>query len=185
MDSTGFTRRSFLSGVGSAAALSRGARGATPDVSLVMNPDDPVAGAAPARWAMAQLQESLAEHGVTTRLRDRLAQAPAGDLCVVAAGAASPLAEAILKAAGASIPAVPEALGLLTGKASGRSVLLAAGHDARGLVYALLELADRVQFSSDPMAALAIPKPVVERPANATRSIARLFCSDVEDKPWF
>ena len=185
MYSSGFTRRGFLAGVGSAAALSRGAKGATRDVSLVMNPDDPVAGAAPSRWAMAQLQQSLAACGVAARLRDRLAQAPAGDLCVVAAGAASPMAEAILKNAGAGIPAVPEALGLLAGKTAGRSVLLAAGHDSRGLVYALLELADRVQFSSDPMAALTIPKPVVERPANATRSIARLFCSDVEDKPWF
>jgi hypothetical protein len=185
MDSTGFTRRSFLSGVGSAAALSGGASGATRAVSLVMNPDDPVAGAAPARWAMAQLQQSLAARGVTARLRDRLAEAPAGELCVVAAGAASAVAEAGLKNAAVSIPTVPEALALLVGKTGGRSVLLAAGRDARGLVYALLELADRVQFSSDPMAALGIPKPVVERPANATRSIARLFCSDVEDKPWF
>jgi len=179
MDSTGFTRRNFLAGAGSAAALSRDARGANRDVSVVVNPDDPVAGAAPSRWAAAHLQQSLAARGVAARLRDRIAQAPPGDLCVVAAGAASPVA------AGARIPAVPEALGLLSGKTAGRSVLLAAGHDSRGLVYALLELADRVQFSSDPMAALGIPKPVVERPANATRSIARLFCSDVEDKPWF
>ena len=185
MDSTGFTRRDFLAGAGSAAALSRGAGGATRDVCLVVNPDDPVAGAAPSRWAMAQLQQSLAARGVAVRLPDRLAQAPAGDLCVVAAGAASPVAEALLKNAGARIPAVPEALGLVAGKTAGRSVLLATGRDARGLVYALLELADRVQFSSDPVAALAIAKPIVERPANATRSIARLFCSDVEDKPWF
>jgi hypothetical protein len=179
MDSIGFTRRNFLAGAGSAAALSRDARGANRDVSVVVNPDDPVAGAAPSRWAAAQLQQSLAARGVAARLRDRIVQAPAGDLCVVAAGAASPVA------AGARIPAIPEALGLLAGKTAGRSILLAAGHDSRGLVYALLELADRVQFSSDPLAALAIPKPMVERPANATRSIARLFCSDVEDKPWF
>ncbi len=185
MDSTGFTRRNFLAGVGSTAALSCGAKGANRDVSLVVNAEDPVAGAAPSRWATAQLQQSLAVRGVAARLRDRIAQAPAGDLCVVAAGAASPVAEAVLESAGASIPTVPEALGLLAGKVAGRSVLLAAGHDSRGLVYALLELADRVQFSSDPMAALSIPRPVVEQPANATRSIARLFCSDVEDKPWF
>jgi hypothetical protein len=186
MDSTtGFTRRRFLAGAGSAAALSRGAKGATRDVSLVVNPDDPAAGAAPSRWALAQLQQSLAARGVAARLRDRLAQAPTGDLCVVAAGAASPVAQAVLKNAGVSIAAFPEALGLLAGQTAGRSVLLAAGHDSRGLVYALLELADRVQFAADPMAALRIPKPVVERPANATRSIARLFCSDVEDKPWF
>ena len=121
MDSSGFTRRNFLAGAGSAAALTRGAKGATRDVSLVMNPDDPVAGAAPSRWAMAQLQQSLAARGVTARLRDRLAQAPAGDLCVVAAGAASAVAVAVLESAGAGIPPVSEALALLAARTAGRS----------------------------------------------------------------
>ena len=35
------------------------------------------------------------------------------------------------------------------------------------------------------LAALNIPAPAVERPANVVRSLARLFVSDVEDKPWF
>ena len=64
-------------------------------------------------------------------------------------------------------------------------MLLACGRDARGLVYALLELADRVQNAAGPAAALTIPKPIVEQPANRIRSLTRLFVSDVEDKPWF
>jgi hypothetical protein len=51
--------------------------------------------------------------------------------------------------------------------------------------YAQLELADRVSCAANPMEALAIEAPIVERPANAVRSVMRCFESDVEDKPWF
>ena len=57
--------------------------------------------------------------------------------------------------------------------------------DARGCVYALTELADRVRCGGDPVAALTLAAPVEARPANAVRSIARAFVSEVEDKPWF
>ena len=88
-------------------------------------------------------------------------------------------------AAKISLSDAPEALVLTHGKIGERNVLLAAGSDARGLVYALLELADRVNFAADPLAVLKIEKPVSERPANSIRSISRGFNSDVEDKSWF
>ncbi|TNC65521.1 hypothetical protein [Rubellimicrobium roseum] len=58
------------------------------------------------------------------------------------------------------------------------------GHDARGLVYALTELADRARHAEgdDPFAG---PFPLVERPSARIRSIARLFCSESEDLGWF
>jgi hypothetical protein len=67
---------------------------------------------------------------------------------------------------------------------------LACGSGERGLVYALLELTDRVGQSNsnekpntqDPLKLLA---PVVEQPTNSIRSVLRLFASEVEDKPWF
>ena len=63
----------------------------------------------------------------------------------------------------------------------------AAGSDERGLVYALLEVADRVNFADNPLAALEAKavQPVSERPANAIRGVSRAFVSDVEDKAWF
>jgi len=62
---------------------------------------------------------------------------------------------------------------------SGRPILLASGSDARGLVYALLELVDRAQRGA------GLRQTTSERPANKVRSVARLFVSEVEDKPWF
>ena len=69
-------------------------------------------------------------------------------------------------------------------KCAAREVTSAAGSDERGLVYALLELADRVRFG-DVAHALRGLKPGNESPANSIRSVARAFVSDVEDKAWF
>src|SRR5262249_9545442 len=104
--------------------------------------------------------------------------------CLVAAGAKSALAAQVLRQSH-STPAAPEALAIAPGSLNQRRILLACGSDERGLVYALLELADRVQYASDPLAAISIRTPMIERPANAVRSVLRLFASDVEDKPWY
>ena len=179
-------RRDFLKRTGVAAgAVAQRPAGRAPGVSIVLDPADRTAAAAPARWAADELREALAARGIGVTRRDRPAQAPPEDLCVVAAGADTPLAGEILGRARATVPAVPEALALAPGKAAGRQVLLACGHDSRGLVFALLDLADRVRHAADPLSSLDIRKPVVERPANAIRSLARLFCSDVEDRPWY
>ena len=109
-----------------------------------------------------------------------------GEFCIVAGGPASAVTREILKSS--PLPETREALALAPGKFRGRQVLLAAGHDPAGLVYALLELADRVTNSG--MAAVLAQTmtqaaAVVERPANAVRAVTRLFTSEVEDKPWF
>lgn len=44
----------------------------------------------------------------------------------------------------------------------GRKVLLACGTDTRGLVYALLELADRVQHTADPLSAMSSGVPYLK-----------------------
>ena len=154
-------------------------------IAIVVDAGDPIAGSAPAQWAMKELEQALISRGIAVQRYKRLAQAPASDLCVVVAGAAAAPARQLLTAAGTSIPAAAEAQALVPVKNGGRQLLLACGRDARGLVYALLELADRVQNAAGPAAALTIPKPIVEQPANRIRSLTRLFVSDVEDKPWF
>lgn len=63
--------------------------------------------------------------------------------------------------------------------------VLVSAIDARGFVYALLELAERVQFSADPVAALHVPHVIEEKPANEVRSVGRYFCSEIEDKAWY
>ncbi|MDQ3701648.1 MAG: hypothetical protein M3442_12130, partial [Chloroflexota bacterium] len=82
----------------------------------------------------------------------------------------------------------PDAPGTGTQENPGRAVLLACGADPRGLVYALLELAERIEGAHDParvLQALFLIAPLVERPANEIRGLMRLFTSDVEDLGWY
>lgn len=178
-------RRQFLrTAAGAAAGVAAGSAFAANEsrgVAIIVNPADGVASAAAARWAAGELEGALAERGVAARVYENAAQAPAAHLRIMAAGMAAPGAAAALQAAGARGQAVPEALALCQGKEG----VWACGHDARGLTYALLELADRARHAEDPLAALAVPKPVTESPANTVRSVTRLFTSEIEDKPWF
>ena len=174
-NSRSITRRTFIGGTGMAAGI---AVAVPRGVSIVADPGDAIASAPSARWAALELERALKERGVTVRRAEKIGAAPAGDLCIVTAGAANPAAHVKLHNA-------PEALALAPGRVEGRPVTLACGSDARGLVYALLDLADRVRYAPDPLAALALREALVEKPANTIRSIARCFVSDVEDKPWF
>ncbi len=163
-------RREFFGQAGAAAGLVRAA-GAPQAVSLIADPSDPVASSPPARWALQELQDALQARRIPARMRQRLEQAPASELCMLATGREA--------------PPEPESLSLTARTAGGRTVLTASGRDPRGLVYALLDLADRVRYGAGPLAALPLGAAVVERPANRIRSVTRCFVSDVEDKPWY
>ena len=173
---------------GGAVALGQLASGTVEQgrvVSLVVDPLDPVASAAPARWALGELERSLSAAGCAVHRVERVEQAGAGDFCVVATGAAAPLARATLGAAGVAVPEAAEGLALAGERLSGRRAVVACGADTAGLVYALLEVADRVRHARTPDAALALRGAVAERPANAVRSVMRQFTSETLDKPWF
>jgi hypothetical protein len=184
MSKGGLNRREFVKGAAAIAAAGT-ALGAARGVSIAAHPSDSVAGSPPAQWAAKELENALTARGVAVFRCDAIEQAKAADLCIVVAGLASTAATEVLKQSHATVPSAVESLGLIPGKVRNRRVLLACGHDTRGLVYALLELADRAQHAADPVAALEIESPVVESPANVVRSVTRLFTSDVEDKPWY
>jgi hypothetical protein len=173
MSKNSLSRRLFLQTAGAVTT----ALGAPRGVSIIVNPADAVAGADPAKWAVNELDRTLKAAGAAVERCKQAPDARPGNQCIVVAGAGS--AEA--KRAGVALPEVAEALGLVPAKVDGRAVLLACGRDPRALVFALLELADRVENGGD----ISVLKPVIERPANTIRSITRLFTSDVEDKPWF
>jgi hypothetical protein len=154
-------------------------------ISLVFDPKDTVANAQSAQWALEQLKEALKTHGVKSAVYAKLKDAPVNDLCVLVSGSRNKAALDLLKKRSLTIPETPEALGLVRGEMDGRSVLLACGHDSRGLVYALLELADRINYGIKPAEALKITKPIIEKPALKVRSIYRAFTSEIEDKSWY
>jgi hypothetical protein len=185
-----WNRRRFVQTAGSLAALTVAAplnlAAATTDgVSIISDPGDSIASSAQATWAAKELERTLTGKQVKVSRSATVAEAPAGDLCIILSGGNTPVAQDLLKQSSVKIASGPESLALVSGKVGAKKVVLASGSDTRGLVYAMLELADRVDCSTSPMAALEVTKPFLEQPTNTVRSINRCFQSDVEDKPWF
>jgi hypothetical protein len=188
IERTDISRRRFVQLTGlSALGISTLAysKGKNRGVSLVIDPTDTTAGAPPSQWAIAELAKALTSAGIAVHRCKRLAQAQGGDIVIVIGGSDHPMTRAILKQTKTQIPAVAEALGLIPAMVDDRKVVLACGSDVRGLVYALLELADSITYAQSPVGALNLRKPVVEQPANVIRSLNKLFVSEIEDKPWF
>ena len=186
--SRGLSRREFLqrsavaSGYGLVSSLALGQRSA---VTIIVDAADPVASSPAALWAAGELEKTLSRRGLAVRRASSIEASSRGDFYILASGGSSLTARKLLDAAKLSLPAGPEALALVRGRLAGNPLLLLCGSDVRGLVYALLEVADRVDYSPLSTDALNPGKEVVERPANAIRAISRCFQSDVEDKPWF
>jgi len=182
------SRRNFIqiSGLALSAMGLPGAAIAAPtqSVSLVVDPDDPVASSAPCVWALQELSQALREHGIKVAQFTSLQKAAPNSFCVVASALDRRPATDLLKDSGIAVPSGPESLALLRFVKDKRRGILACG-DARGLMYALLEFADRLLHSESPLNAFEQPHAITERPFNSVRSIGRIFCSDIQDKPWF
>ena len=191
MNTDSLSRRKFLSltalslgalGTGSGHAIEvSGGRG----VSLILDPADGLASSPPVTWAIKELAAAISQAGIAVRHFPAIDQAPLSDMCVIAAGTSSPLVSSWLGTAGIQSPMKTESLAFASSSHEGRQAVLACGRDARGLMYALLELADRMQHGHDPHQVLRVERPILEEPFNEVRSIGRLFVSDVEDKIWF
>ena len=117
-------------------------------VAIILNPED--GKAKPAQWAAMEFRNALRNRELAADIFPDVQQAPAGFECVVAATGSSSPGRKALAASGVSLPSVPEAVALARAILDNRRILLAAGSDVRGLVYALLELADRVNFPPSP-----------------------------------
>ncbi len=190
--SKGVNRRQFIQQTGLAAgAIGLGWAGgwklnattSSERVLIVAHPDDPVTATPPVQWAIGQLRESLANRGITSVVAAHIEDGPG--IRVLVTSSKSPEWAEVAANAGIRLPGAPESLAVALTQIKKQQVLLAAGSDTRGVVYATLDLADRIALGTKPLEQLVPEKPIVEQPANTIRSLGRLFTSDVEDKPWF
>jgi hypothetical protein len=184
----GINRRHFvkITGISTLGVSSLGFSGFTgKSVSIVLDPTDQIANSPASLWAIKKLEESLISGGIKVAWFGSLEETGNDILNIVVASSGSQVAMKLLDAAKTTIPAVTEALGILPLQSEGKNILLACGFDERGFIYALLDLVDRVNNSNKALDSLNIQKAIVERPANAIRSLNRLFVSDIEDKSWY
>ncbi|HJP77994.1 MAG TPA: hypothetical protein VJ914_27225, partial [Pseudonocardiaceae bacterium] len=117
-----------------------------------------------ASWAVSKLRTELQARGVSTRI----AQEEAGSGATV-----------VVRCELADVDAAPESFAIDTGA----QVVVRAG-EPRGLAYGLTELADRVRYAEDPVAAMQAADSRPRTPAAAVRGVLRAFSSDVLDRRW-
>jgi len=125
-------------------------------------------------WAVEQLRSSLKNKEVLTQGSG----APAAIVVI------APFESALTKEFTSPAERKPEMTAIIPNKSNDKSILISGG-DARGITYGLLEITDRVRSADDPIAALKLRAPIIEVTPNRIRSVARAFCSEIEDKSWF
>lgn len=149
---------------------------------VILDPKNPAASSEPVKRAAERLRLELEKKGISCAVVNTGEASVGASICVVAAAPESQLARGFPR--GTPL-AAPESLRLSPGKVGSVTGVLVSAGDIRGFVYALLELAERVQFSSQPLTALQLKQILEENPANVVRGVGRYFCCEMEDKPWF
>jgi hypothetical protein len=171
------TRRTFLKLTSAAASVTAAefshAMPASKGIALIVDSGSPLTSAESVQWAVEKFREALAAKGISVF--------GSSGFTVLVSPVGGPLAKVF------DLPAItrPETTALIPGNHKDTPAILVTGVDARGIVYGLLELTERVLASDDPSSALHQSAPLVEVSPNKVRSVARAFLSEIEDKPWF
>ena len=152
-------------------------------VSILIDAGNAIASGAPVRRAAERLRKALAAKGVQCAMAQSAEEAKVSSSCVVVSSAGASLTKGFAQPKTAITAA--ETVRLAPGHLGGIPATLVSGIDQLGLVYGLLELAERVRFGAEPGAGLRVAEAIEEKPANEVRCVSRYFCSELEDKPWY
>ncbi len=149
-------RRDFLKLAGAITACGLGPAslaGEANHICLILDPESPIVSSPPVKRAAEQLRMALSSNGVSCAMVQSTEAVAGSTFCVVVASPESQPARAF---PGGSALSAPESLRLSSEKVGGVPAIWISAVDARGFIYGLLELAERVHFSSNPLAALQL-----------------------------
>ena len=182
---SGIERRGFLKSAGAVTLFGLAHTNlaeAGGRVSILIAGDSISAGA-PVKRAAERLQKALLAKGMSCRMAQAVEETTGSSFCVVVAASGSVLTKGFSQLQ--TEVEGPECVRLAPGHLGGIPATLVSGIDRLGLVYGVLELAERVQFGVGPATGLQLAEPSEEKTANEVRGVSRYFCSELEDKPWY
>jgi len=125
-----------------------------------------------AQHGLNQLIAALKAKGVAVEQAGSLAAARGETLIVAGTAAGSGAAAALHKSLGVAPPEGAESLLVRRAKWQGKTVWLVSGADDRGLMYALLDVVDRVGWATDPNHPLSEVRDAAERPSVPERGLS-------------
>lgn len=150
------------------APVSTWAVEASPTVSLIAE----VPPSGPAAHGLKVLAQTLADGGWTVEIVDAMADARGKVDVVVGLDAGDGVAAGLAREAGRARLVAAESLAVWSTTREGRSIWVVQGADERGLMYALLDVAQRVGWGADRNRPLAGLTEVEESPTLGTRAIS-------------
>src|SRR6266576_2417275 len=139
-----------------------------PQVSLVAD----ASMGAPARHGLRKLEAALREKGYSLETVNSLEAARGKTLIVAGLTGRASTAAQLLKDDNLVAPSGAEALVIHRSQWKGRSAVVLAGSNDRGLMYAELDTADRIGWSADRENPLAEIRETVETPGVSERALS-------------
>ncbi len=137
------------------------------------------------RHGIRKLLAALRAKGVAFEEAASLERARGRFLIVPGVASGGGAAAKLHKALKVPAPKAAEALVIRRGSWEGRQVLLVSGADDRGLMYALLDVADRVGWAKDPKDPLSEVKDAAEKPYCPERSLSKYTMNRAHFESYF
>ncbi len=144
------------------------AAGPVPEISIVT---DKVAGD-PASYALEKLADVLREKNISFEKVFSEKEAHGKSLIIAGLGSGNGAAARILKAGKHSLPQAAEALTIWKTNVMNRSAWVIGGYDDRGLMYGLLDVAERIGWSMGNGSPMDEVREITETPAVGERAIS-------------
>ncbi|HUV66717.1 MAG TPA: hypothetical protein VMW24_22710 [Sedimentisphaerales bacterium] len=126
-----------------------------------------------ARHGLSKVRLALEEKGIKAQTAVSLEKSQGNSLLVAGLSSGAGPAATLLESLGVSKPTEAESLLIHRTKSAGRQTLLVCGADDRGLMYALLDIADRIGWSTDPAKPFSEVRDIREEPAVAERALSQ------------
>ena len=142
---------------------------AAPTVALVPD-NNPGLGTS---HGLKKLQEALEAKGCAYQTINAPDHTQADLLIVAGLADGASLAAQIHETLNLNIPRDPEALLIQRVQWQGKPILLISGADDRGLMYALLDVAQRIEWALDPQTPLSQVHDIMETPAVVERALSK------------
>jgi hypothetical protein len=125
-----------------------------------------------AEYGLATLEEALRKQGLSVQRLESIAQAQTDVLILAGLASNQGTVPRMLKVLNAPLPEGPEALAVRRTEVEGKPTVLLCGSDDRGLMYAALDVADRVSWNDTSGNPFAHVRDASEKPYVIERAVS-------------
>ncbi len=139
-----------------------------PAISIVTDNDPGI----PVAHALAKITGALSSKNITFEQIKSMDEAQGSIVLIAGLAYADGTASQLLKAGNRSVSKASEALTIWKTDWQEKSVWVVSGYDDTGLMYGLLDVADRIGWGTDPMSPLSEVQEITEQPDVTERAIS-------------